>query len=211
VSPDPNRIEEVPPSRVAWEELVESHAGRIRHEILMNLRGQGESFHRDRIDDLAQEVWCRLLSRENRSRPGPRLRRDGETAIYLRRVARSVVLDRLRAERAVSRRPGMLVSIDDIATPEACWIDRRYCPERRAAARATLRAYLALCRSLLGPAATRPRMRALRLAWVVGLPSVEVARQLGAGWTPTRVDSLLHRVRGRLAARGVRLPRRPGR
>lgn len=211
MSPDPNRSEEVPPSRVAWEELVESHAGRIRHEIRIHLRGQGEPCHHDRIDDLLQDVWCRLLSRENRSRPGPRLHRDGETATYLRRVAHSVVLDRLRAERAVSRRPGMLVSIDDIATPEVCWSDRRYCPERRAAARATLRAYLALCRSLLGPAATRPRMRAIRLAWVVGLPSVEVARQLGAGWTPTRVDSLLHRVRGRLAARGVRLPRRPGR
>lgn len=216
MSPDPNRSEEVSPSRVAWEDLVRSHAGRIRHEILIQLRGQGEPCHPDRIDDLSQEVWCRLLSRESRALPGPRLHRDGETATYLRRVAHSVVLDRLRAERAVSRRPGLLVSIDDIATPEACWSDRRYCPERRAAARATLRAYLALCHSLLGPAAGRPAaarpcMQALRLAWVVGLPSVEVARRMGAGWTRTRVDSLLHRVRGRLAARGVRLPRRPGR
>ncbi len=210
----------VPPSasrhEIAWEEMFDRHQCRVRDEIRRRLLDLGEPCDRERLDDLAQEVWCHLLRRDRRDRPGPRLANEGETANYMRSVARTVVLDRLRYESARSRTAHGAVSLQDVPWFDTLWIDRRSCPERRADARSTLRAYLAICRSLLGRGAdsagqVRVRMRALRLAWFLGLSSVDVARRLGGGWTTSRVDSLLHRVRGRLTAHGLPVPVRPTR
>ena len=50
----------------------------------------------------------------------------------------------------------------------------------------------------------------LRLAWVLGHSSREIAERLGDGWTVSGVDSLLFRLRRRLRSVGAPLPVRPG-
>ena len=53
-----------------------------------------------------------------------------------------------------------------------------------------------------------PQREAPREAVRVPRISGAVAQRLGGGLTPARVDSLMHRVRRRLARGGIRIPRR---
>jgi DNA-directed RNA polymerase specialized sigma24 family protein len=190
-----------------WTELVERHGERVRSAVRGALRAFGERPDPDRVDDLVQEVWCRLLARARRRRAGPRGEREGETATYLRRVATTVVADVLRAEGAAKRRPRQLLPLEHGRYGfEREPVDGRSCPLRDLLARDRLRRYLALCGELLGRRGARERRRIVRLALVVGLTSTDIARRVGAGWTPSGVDSLMFRLRRRLSARGERLP-----
>ena len=193
--------------RAAWEDLFHRHAGRVRCAVRNALRARGERLDPDRVEDLEQEVWCRLLERQRLERTGPRREAEGETANYLRRVALTVVVDALRSENAVRRRPPASVALDVVGPQLADW---RGCPERRLLARESLRRYFALCRDLLGARAGASQIGLLRLAWVVGHSSRAIVARLGAGWTVSGVDSLLFRLRRRLRDLGERLPVRPG-
>jgi len=61
---------------------------------------------------------------------------------------------------------------------------------------------------LLGGRTPRRDLSVLFLAYCRGLSSREIARRLGGGLTAARVDSLIHRVRRRLARGGIEIPRR---
>ena len=190
----------------AWEEIFQTHATRVRNAVRHALRARGERSDADRVADLEQEVWCRLLERQRRSRAGPRWSSEGETASYLRRVALTVVVDALRVERSARRRPPSQVPFDAAGR----LADRRADPERRLLALETLRGYFRLCVELLGSRGSAPRLGVLRLAWVLGHSSREIAARLGDGWTVSGVDSLLFRLRRRLRSVGAPLPVRPG-
>lgn len=189
----------------AWPALVERHGERVRRAVRRTLAVLGERTDPDRVDDLAQEVWCRLLERERAGRRGARGASEGETGAYLRRVAASVVVDALRAAGAAKRRPVRLVHLDH-APESAQPADRSSCPLRRLLARERLRGHLALCRDLVGARDRRERLRIVRLAVVAGLTSREIAARVGGRWTPGGIDSLLFRLRRRLTRRGEALP-----
>ena len=195
-----------------WDDLVERHGERVRSAVRVALRAFGERADPDRVDDLAQEVWCRLLERDRMRRAGPRGEREGETAAYLRRVATTVVADVLRAESAAKRRPRALLSLEpgDFGSRREP-ADERACPLRRLLARDRLRRYLALCGRLVGRRDVPTRRLVVRLALISGLTSTAIARRIGGSWTSSGVDSLLHRLRRRLAARGEALPVRGAR
>lgn len=194
-----------------WPELHRRHERRVRLAVLRNLRRLGQRTDAERIDELAQEVWCRLLERERSQRPGPRGEHELETAEYLRRVAVSVVVDAWRSERACKRRPAQIDSLETLAGGggESC-ADERGCPLRRAQARDRLLDFLRHCRRLLGRRPTRDRFDAVRLVWVEGMTSPEAARRLGGDWTAGAVDCLLMRLRRRLEASGIETPVRGG-
>jgi RNA polymerase sigma factor (sigma-70 family) len=208
VSPAPERRSH----ETRWNELVERHGERVRSAVRVALRRFDERPDPERVDDLAQEVWCRLLERDRMRRAGPRGEREGETATYLRRVATTVVADVLRAEGAAKRRPRALLSLEpgDFGLRREP-ADERASPLRRLLARDQLRRYLALCGRLVGRRDARARRLVVRLAWVAGLTSTDIARRIGGRWTSSGVDSLLHRLRRRLAARGEALPVRDAR
>jgi DNA-directed RNA polymerase specialized sigma24 family protein len=193
------------------EDLVDRHGDRVRRAVIGALRAHGEIPDRERVEDFVQDVWCRLLERRRDRRRGLRGSSRGEEVVYLRRVAASVVVDGLRASGAAKRRPARLLEIEALRERSGFDpVDRRGCPQRRLLARDRLRRYLGLCRSLLGSRSAREGARVVRMAWIEGLTSGEIAARLGRGWTPTRVDSLLFRLRRRLAARGWRTPVRAG-
>jgi RNA polymerase sigma factor (sigma-70 family) len=204
----PHQSPEDPPAgrmAIGWPALVERHGERVRRAVRRALAALDERGDADRVDDLVQEVWCRLLERERTGRRGVRGASDGEIAAYLARVAASVVVDALRAAGAAKRRPRGFVRLDaggDAVQP----VDRRSCPLRRLLARERLRGHLALCRALVGARNRSERLRIVHLAVVSGLTSREIAARLGGRWTPGGIDSLLFRLRRRLAAHGEPLP-----
>lgn len=186
-----------------WRRLCDRHGAYVRHAVRAAMRGRGQRLDPDRVDDHVQEVWCRLLERQRRALAGPRRDSDGQTASYLRRVAETVVTDAWRSENAVRRRPPGGTLLDALRQPI---VDLRGCPERRLLAREALRACLRRWREALGAGASRGRFEVLRLAWLHGLGSDEIAARLGGGWTVTGIDSMLCRLRKRLAELGVPAP-----
>lgn len=190
-----------------WCALVDRHAARVRSAVAVALRAFGERPDPDRVDDLVQEVWCRLLERDRHRRAGPRGVHEGETASYLRRVAATVVADVLRADGAAKRRPRQLVPLaGDAEGRRDEPADPRTCPLRSLLARDQLRRFLETCGELAGRRTRRERRRLVRLAFVAGLSSSDIAARLGRGWTAAGVDAVLFRLRRRLSARGERVP-----
>ena len=81
-------------------------------------------------------------------------------------------------------------------------------PEERVLRRERQRIFLKRCRASLGPRSPERDLRVLYLAFLEGLSSREISRRMGRGTTPSCVDSLVHRVRKRLARGGLSIPHR---
>jgi RNA polymerase sigma factor (sigma-70 family) len=192
-----------------WKSLVETLQPQLRAAVRRELALCGERRDPDVVDDLVQEVWCRLLARDRRALASFQGADERAARAWLRRVAASVTIDLLRAAGARKRRPPELRSLD---AGEEARLDAGSgcCPERRLLARERLAELLRLCREALGERSSRDRLRIVRWGLLEGWPSREIARRLGGRWTELAIDSLLFRVRRRLEAKGYRLPRRPG-
>lgn len=156
----------------------------------------------DDVDELMQELWCRLLAAEGRLLTAFRGESRSEAAAYLAAVARSVVVDRLRFRRAQKRRAVLLglggYDLADLTPgPEARLLRR----ERRETARRRLH-------DLLGPRTSRRNRHAVELALLGGLTSREIAARSRGRTSAGAVDSLVHRVRRRMTALGLQPPER---
>jgi RNA polymerase sigma factor (sigma-70 family) len=165
---------------------------------------------REDRQDLLQEVYFRLLEKQ-----GQRLRRcraQGQQAVgaYLSRIAESVVIDHLRAEAATKRGRGRVVSDagDGELGPFERAPDRGPSPEERVLLREKRRLFARHCRDAVGPRHATRDLRVLYLAFFEGWTSGEISGRLGGGLTPSSVDSLLHRLKRRLARAGLQVPRR---
>lgn len=201
------RCASAPADERSWRLLVERLGPPVRGAVAGALLAGRGAVDPDQVDDLVQEVWCRLLERDRRALRG--CRGDGHAAVvrYVKRIALAVAVDALRSDGAGKRAPRRLQSIEDPRCESRAAIDRRACPERRLLARERVGRFFGLCRELVDGAARGERLRIVRLAWLEGWSSREIAAELG-GWSPSAVDCLLHRLRTRLAARGERAPRR---
>ena len=200
----------VPAAERHWNQLYRLEAPRVRAGVLAALARCGERGDPEKVEDLVQEVWCRLLVQCRRSRSAYRGESDGSARRYIRRVALGVVVDALRAGGARKRRPRGLVSLADLETLDWLPVDGATCPERRLLARERLRRLLELCRRVVGTRQRRDRLRIARMALVEGCTSREIARALGGTWSAHAVDAVVFRIRRRLAEQGLALPRRPG-
>jgi len=197
-------------ARVSSRPIEESRAcdawlaRQIRGAVVHALALYDERSRPDLVEDLTQEVWCRLLERRALARF--RGADDATRRRYLRRIAVNVVVDGLRLRSARKRQPARLLSLDAASSE----LERRFepsdCPERRLLARERLRSLIALCRELVGDERRAERLWIARLGLLEGRPSAEIARHLGGGWTVVAIDSYLSRLRRRLGHHGVRLP-----
>jgi DNA-directed RNA polymerase specialized sigma24 family protein len=87
---------------IGWDEFVDRYARPLHAAVRRALARVDRRAGRELVEDLVQEVWCRLL--EQGVRPHRfRGRAHREVAGYLGRVAASVVVDRTRAACAVKR------------------------------------------------------------------------------------------------------------
>jgi RNA polymerase sigma factor (sigma-70 family) len=166
----------------------------------------GWTTHPEDVQDLVQEVYCRLLAarsgtRALEGRPNPQIWR------YLQRIARSVVIDALRSRRAIkrggsqsppaARRPPRAHagshSPGEPAVPGPDIEERLLTRERAELLRRRVREIFP------GEQGER-NLRVLELAAVEGLTSGEISRRLAGALTPSSVHTVLHRVRRQLAA-----------
>jgi len=163
----------------------------------------------DWVQDTVQDVYCRLLAGGGR-----RLRlcpagADGIAFGYLARVAQNAVYDRLRTEATVQR--GSRVSIRrgrQAMLLAAERPDPSPDPERRALLIEAAGLFLDRCRIA---ADGRMPGRDARIAWLALVEcwsSREISRELGGHPRPRSIDTLVWKIRRRLAADGVKIGNR---
>lgn len=191
-----------------WSLLAARLTPRLRGAVLGTLTLCRVPRRADLVEEMVQEVWCRLLAGDRRALRGFRGASEREAAAYLRRIAAGIVLDRLRSESASKRDAARTLELEPSPRAAARLVDRRGCPERRLLARERIRGLAALCGELIGGRRRSERMTIVRLAVVEGWSSQEIASRVGEPWTVGRINSFLFRLRRRLEARGVRLPAR---
>ena len=190
------------PDPRSWESLVRRY-----RRLLAGVAGYAAQRYRlrlrpEEIEDLLQDVWCRLVQHW-----GGRLDLDGgegRVYAYLVRTTRNAVRDEVRARRTLKRRH------DRSAGSETTWdearrrVDPRPSPEERAMLRQWRRVFRHRCRRVAGRRAVAIVERVVLDGW----SSRELAALLGPPLSPSAIDTVVHRVRRKLAAEGLELPRR---
>lgn len=203
-----------------WDLFVRRYGSWLRRRCWYVLQQGGGQVYTDEVDELVQEVYCRLL--ENGRCQLRCFRGDSEKALlaYLARVARHVVLDHLRYRFAAKRSAVPVVSNVSSTAMRPCKVAvargetqvellegvpcLRLSPERQAVRRQERRDFVRRCRETGGG---RSGPRNARIAWLAlleGWSSREIAARVSL--TPSAVDTVVYRVRRRLAAYGVEVP-----
>ncbi len=191
-----------------FDDLVQRHGRTLRGRVRKALVRRGLPARDDHAQELVQEVYCRLLENRGQRWRACRGRTDQQVAAYLNKVAERVVLDHLRSSAASKRGADFLIPAGDgpgqlpeVADPGASPEDRLLSQERR-------REFLALCRAAARGRAQRRNFRILRLALLEGHSSREIAALVDGKLTPSGIDTVVHRLRARLARAGIVLPDR---
>ena len=192
-----------------WREFVRRFEDRLTGGIDRAVRRFGVRLSREEREDLVQDAYYRLLDKQARGLKRCRARRETEIGAYLGRIGERVVVDHLRASSALKRGRRHLVDHllgfeGDLADGA---VDRSPSPEEWVLNRERRRFFLERCRDAVGKRPARD-LNVLYLAFFEGQSSREICRQLGSGLTPSCVDSMVHRLKHRLAKLGLQLPRR---
>lgn len=198
----------VAPEPANWNEFVRRFRDRLRRGIRSAFRRAGCRCRAEDLEDLMQETYYRLLRQDRRALRGCRGRYDAEIEAYLHRLAQRVAYDHLRARGAAKRgwdlrkRNGEEdLDLDSTPGPAPG-------PERRLLWREEFALLESRCRLALQGPGLETDMRLLRWVFFEGLSSREISRRLAGRLAPSGVDTRLYRLRIRLAAAGIRLPRR---
>lgn len=182
----------------AWEAFVRTHHRVVSRCVARAMVRVGWTPRADEVEELVQEVYCRLLERSDSRVSG---RPEGQLWSYLQRIAHSVVVDHLRARHARKRggwpqmgdggpqRPGLTDGPAPGPSPEERLLTR----ERARDVRRRVR------QAFPGPIGER-NLSVLEMAAVEGLTAVEIAERLRGELTASSVHTLLHRLRRLLAS-----------
>jgi RNA polymerase sigma factor (sigma-70 family) len=191
-------------NEASWNELIRRYGRRLELGVRRGLRRAGMQAAPERVEELLQEVYCRLLERGGQALARFHGDSEGEASAYLGRLAENVVLDWVRSSLAQKRAAH--------AAAESELLARRRRASGPSPEEATLlgecrRLLAARCREAVGRHAAR-QLWVLRLALLEGWSSREIAAATHGELRPGSIDSLVARVRRRLAAQGCELPRR---
>lgn len=196
----------------AWQEFVDRFDGHIRYKIVCTLHRLDQAAERDEVEDLVQEVYCRILERGVRRRVRFRARTEAEVLAYLQRVCDSAVVDRLRA-RATLKRGGRarfvhLSSSTAAGDSVETLADSQATPETELLGRELRSLLLTSCRRLSRGAFRERNLAIFRLAVLEGWSSREIADSFDWGLKAASVDSVVHRQRKKLRRYGLEVPAR---
>jgi DNA-directed RNA polymerase specialized sigma24 family protein len=198
-----------PEDEAGWEEMLRRHHRRLTRRIRAALASYRIRPSRDMVDEVAQEVYCRLLAQSGRRLLHCRAECEEQVAAYLGRVAERVVISQIRIGSAAKRGGGFLgLDWSRMGGLVKNLVDPSGTPEDRVLARERLAHLAAACRRAGVGAVGRRDARILRLALFDGWTSREISRHLGGRLTASSVDSRIHRLRRRFAGSGLDLPRR---
>ena len=198
-----------------WEALFARLDSRLRRLVRSQLWRLGDAApSREDVEELTQEVYCRLLRNERRALQGCRARTAGELWRYLERVCASVVVDRHRSRTALKRRDEVVRAANPRAGVEVATTleDPTWCPHERLWRSLAREHILEACRSI----ASCPRLATRNLFIVQSV--VFEGRSIGevagrVGMRKSGVSSVLARLRRRIGGALESLPgpsRQPG-
>ena len=177
--------------RDAWLTLIDRYDHRI-------LRLLSRNCHADDVEDLRQEVYSRLLSKDRAALLCFRGEHGGSLTLLLGQIAKTVALDHLRARRGRPSEELTLAQQETLASDEPS-------PERRVAELRWSRC-LSAALDLVARGSEHPgRDRdILRLHYEEGYAVPEIAA-MGLGLGHDGVESVLRRLRGRVHAAAAQL------
>lgn len=186
-----------------WREFVQRCGRGVRRTVWRAFRGRGVELAADELDELVQDLYCRLLNIR-------RFRGKSELELwaYLHRVAHSLAIDHRRAARAGKRR----IQLVSATTPDALYehfVSVDASPEERCLESERWRVFLSRCAPAI-PGKRRAILYALRMALFEGWTSREIASRLDGALTAGQIDGLICRLTRRLIEEGLEVPRRCG-
>lgn len=192
-----------------WELFVGRFGWRLAERVSRILEERGALSLPEDVEDLVQEIYCRLLDHRRRRLHDFRGTDEREVMSFLCRIARTVVTDHLRARGAGKRGAALVVKprTSQGGLPRSA-ADPGPSPEERTLLQDARRRFLRRCREVAGSRAPRRVIAVLRLALLEGWSSREIAASMAWKLSPSGVDSIICRARRRLAAMGVPLPPR---
>jgi RNA polymerase sigma factor (sigma-70 family) len=197
-----------------WDGLVRCHGTRLKAVVRRALRRSSHPATDELVEDLVQEVWCRVFERCRHRLVGLAAGAEGHlTFSYLAQMARNVAVDRVRAERAAKRGGGWLRrdAADEDGDAVAELPDPAPCPEQRLLARERRRRFRQRCRPYVSRRSAGRDLAIVERALLDGWSSRQILRALDGRLSQSSVDTLVHRVRRGLAAEGVEVaPRKRG-
>ncbi len=195
-----------------WASLVRRVDPLLRSTLTALARSYGTYLTSDLLDELIQETYLRLLQKDRRGLRGCRAKSETTIRSYLRRVARSTLVDWLRARSALKRgavvelhvgvEAGLAEDTELVELPSRAYspIDAIYARELRSRFRSE-------CRGVARPGGT-----ALRDTWMTermvvdGWNSREAANAVQLA--PATVATVVGRMRRALRRRGLMMPAR---
>lgn len=214
--------EESPDFPALWRQCVARDADwaslvrRVDPILRSTLSGLGRSYgvylNRDLLDEVIQEMYVRLLQNDRRVLRGCRGRSETTILSYLRRVARSTLVDWLRARRALKRGAVVELSIevlDSLTDPADCFdlAHRASNPLNAIYAEELRHRFRCECRSVARPGGTARRDTWITERMVVdGWNSSEAAHVVQL--SPATVATVLSRMRRELRRKGLFVPSR---
>jgi RNA polymerase sigma factor (sigma-70 family) len=185
-----------------WETLVRQYQGGLRKRIWRLLERLGQPVNRELVEEIVQDVYCRLLLQESLRRW--RGRTLAELLGYVGTIADRTVFDHLRVaqtgQRHGIREVRMGRRLEQLPDP-------RQNPERDLLQAETRRLVLRRCHDASARAGRRRNVWVARLALLEGWTNREIAGAAGGRLSPGNVACLVHRLRRRLVREGL-TPRR---
>lgn len=196
----------VPSAREAdWEDIVREHEGVMRARIWRLFERLGQPPGRELVEEIVQEVYCRLFGDARGRWRGSTVR---ELIAYMATIAERTVVDHLRRVQA-EKRTGIREiylgrrRIEQIPDPRD--------PERDLLLAESRTVVLRRCRDLPSRGGRRRNVWVARLALLEGWTNQEIAQAAGGRISPANVSILVHRLRRRLARHETTPVRRRGR
>ena len=194
-----------------WGRFVADFEGRIRLNVLQSFARVGASARTHIVDELVQDVYCRLLEHDRRVLRECRARSESSVKGYLASVCASVVVDYLRA-RATQKRGGRTFQVrpagDGVRDPLERIADPSAGPEQRYLLQEARRGFLDACSHLFAGDRRERNLEIFKLAFVDGWTSREISLRFEGAIKPGSIDSVIHRHRRLLHDSGVAVPER---
>ncbi|MES1240385.1 MAG: hypothetical protein ABUT39_02080 [Acidobacteriota bacterium] len=189
-----------------WEAYVVPFEAWLRKRVCRIMKRAGLRPEPEHVGELIQDIYCRLLEGGPKRLEQLQALQLRGTLSYLTRVARSTVLDQVRAARSAKRSAGgrhrgrqVRLRLEHIPDPAPT-------PDHAFLISEGRRRILRHFRSMGGPGSGERNARLLWLALVEGWESRELGRAFALA--PRSVDTLVHRLRQRFAGEGLDLRRR---
>ncbi len=184
-----------------WQMFIDRHGGEIRRTVHQAAVRGGLPLASPDLDEMVQDLYCRLLSLRRRSFVG---RSEHELWQYVHCVARSLVVDRHRLLSARKRRPiERSGSVDPSRVPSP-----KPDPEQRLLKKERRKLFFERCFEVVSCERMGLELKALGMALLDGWSSRDISRELEGGLSAGRVDRLVHLLRRRLKRDGIQMPRR---